>query len=100
MRGGSAAHATDTITVATAFVDTGATRGNAGVEIAPIEAAHALRQAAVLSTPSGQQGHGSPSDVAGMKSSQGMLDVPAPPGALVIAATTGADRKICAATST
>ena len=75
MSGGSAAQAGGMLTAANAAVDVIVTIGNTGVEIAPADAAQALRQEAMLSTPSGQQGQGSPSCVAGMKSSHGIPDM-------------------------
>ena len=100
MSGGSAAQANSTVTVVNAVVDVTVTSGGIGVEIAPSEAAQTLRQAAALSTPSGQQGQGSPSCIAGMKSSHGISDKLVELDGLVISATTGADSNSCAAAST
>jgi hypothetical protein len=68
LSGGSAAHASGTEEVPIDFEEEVIARGRVMAEIAPSAATHALRQEAALSIPSGQQGHGSPSAMAGMES--------------------------------
>ena len=98
--GGSAACMRGVAKKTTAAEDSVGSTGISIVVMAPSEARHALKQPAASSTPSGQQGHGSPSGNAGIMSAQGMLAVFPLAASSVIAATTGADRKACAATST
>jgi hypothetical protein len=60
----------------------------------------ALRQLPAFSTPSGPQGHDSPSAAIGMDSAHGRLATFVPADRFVAATTTGADNTTCAATST